>query len=46
MDPSAIITGLIISAILLGLLAIFAPSIRRGYLSARNRMQAATEKRR
>jgi hypothetical protein len=39
-------TGLIVSAIVLVLLAIFGPAIRRGYLSARNQMRAATERRR
>ena len=39
-------TGLIVSAIVLVLLAIVGPAIRRGYLAARNKMRAATEKRR
>jgi hypothetical protein len=39
-------TGLVVSAILLVLLAISAPAIRRQYLSARNKMRAATERRR
>jgi F0F1-type ATP synthase membrane subunit c/vacuolar-type H+-ATPase subunit K len=39
-------TGLIISAVLLVLIAIFGPGIRSGYLSARNKMRAATERRR
>jgi len=39
-------TGLILSAVVLVVLAIFGPAIRRGYLSARNRMRAATERRR
>jgi hypothetical protein len=38
--------GLIVSAIVLVLIAIFGPAIRRGYLSARNKMRAATERRR
>ena len=37
-------TGLIVSAIVLVLLAIFGPAIRRGYLLARNKMRAATER--
>jgi len=32
-------TGLIVSAIVLVLLAIFDPAIRRGYLLARNKMR-------
>jgi hypothetical protein len=39
-------TGLVVSAIVLVLLAILGPTIRRGYLSARNKMRAATERRR
>ena len=39
-------TGLIVSAIVLVLLAILGPTIRRGYLPARDKMRAATEKRR
>jgi len=39
-------TGLIISAVLLVLIAIFGPAIRRIYLSARNKMRIATERRR
>jgi hypothetical protein len=38
--------GLIVSAIVLVLIAIFGPAIRRGYLSARSKMRAATERRR
>jgi hypothetical protein len=38
--------GLIVSAIVLVLIAIFGPTIRRGYLSARSKMSAATERRR
>jgi hypothetical protein len=39
-------TGLIVSAIVLVLIAIFGPVIRRWYRSARDRMRAATAKRR
>ena len=39
-------TGLIVSAIVLVLIAIFGPAIRRWYRSARDKMRAVTEKRR
>jgi hypothetical protein len=39
-------TGLIASTIILVLLAIFGPAIRGWYRSARDKMRAATEKRR
>jgi hypothetical protein len=39
-------TGLIVSAIVLVLIAIFGPAIRRWYRSARDKMRAATERRR
>ena len=37
--------GLIVSAIVLVLIAIFGPAIRRGYLSARSKMRAAERRR-
>ena len=39
-------TGLLVSAIVLVLIAIFGPGIRSWYRSARDKMRAATEKRR
>jgi hypothetical protein len=43
---SALEIGLIVSGVLLVLLAVFASKIRRSYLSARNKMRVATERRR
>jgi hypothetical protein len=44
MSNSAIVTGLIVSAILLALIATFGSIIRDWYRSARDKMHSATER--